>query len=113
MADEFLGTAEPLSKAGFDTAIGALEAESASLWSVLKVETNGFGFLPDRRPKILFERHIFHKRTDGKFSAAHPDISNAASGGYSGGAAEYDRLARATKLDRGAALESAMTAQKT
>lgn len=106
MADEFLGTAEPLTKAGFDAARGTLQAESASLWSVLKVETNGFGFLPDRRPKILFERHIFHKRTEGKFSAAHRDISNADSGGYSGGAAEYDRLARAMKLDRGAALES-------
>jgi hypothetical protein len=107
MADEFLGTAEPLTKAGFDAAVGALEAESASLWSVLMVETKGFGYLPDRRPKILFERHIFHKRTNGTFGAAHPDISAEKRGGYEGGAAEYGRLARAIALNRQAALESA------
>jgi hypothetical protein len=106
MADEFRGTAEPLTKAGFDAAVAALEAEAASLWSVLMVETKGFGFLPDRRPIILFERHIFHDRTDGKFSKDHPDISNKDSGGYIGGAAEYDRLARAIGLNRQAALES-------
>ena len=62
--------------------------------------------MPDRRPKILFERHIFHKRTKGRYSAAHPDISSSASGGYQGDAAEYERLERAIKLDRKAALES-------
>jgi hypothetical protein len=107
MTDDFHGTAAPLDKTGFDEALSALQAESASLWAVLKVETKGFGFLPDRRPKILFERHIFHKRTDGRFSAKHPGISNPDDGGYSGGAAEYDRLADAMKLDRAAALESA------
>jgi hypothetical protein len=95
-----------LTKAGFDTAVSALGAEAASLWSVVTVETGGFGFLPDRRPKILFERHIFHERTGGKFGAKHPDISNRDTGGYSGGAAEYERLSRAIRLDRVAALES-------
>jgi hypothetical protein len=28
------------------------------LWSVVVVETSGCGFLPDRRPRILFERRI-------------------------------------------------------
>lgn len=106
MADEFRGTAEPLTQAGFDTAVSALGAESASLWSVVTVETGGFGFLPDRRPKILFERHIFHERTGGKFSAQHPDISNRDPEGYIGGAAEYERLSRAMALNRVAALES-------
>jgi N-acetylmuramidase/Putative peptidoglycan binding domain len=106
MADEFRGTAEPLTKAGFDTAVLALGAEAASLWSVVTVETGGFGFLPDRRPKILFERHIFHERSGGKFSAQHPDISNRDAGGYIGGTAEYERLSRAIGLDRVAALES-------
>lgn len=105
--DDFRGRAEPLSKAGFDAAISALEAESASLWSVLMVETRGFGYLPDKRPKILFERHVFHKRTGGTFGGAHPDISAEKRGGYEGGAAEYGRLARAMALNRQAALESA------
>lgn len=110
MDDIFTGAAAPLAQGGFDdalAALGAAGADAASLWAVLSVETRGFGFLPDRRPKILFERHIFHKRTQGQFSAAHPDISNRLSGGYVGGAGEYQRLKLAMTLDRRAALESA------
>ena len=71
------------------------------------VETKGCGFLPNRRPKILFERHIFHERTNGKFGATHPDISHPEWGGYGKDSAQYDRLARAMELNRQAALESA------
>ena len=106
MADDFHGRAEPLTKAGFDAAVTALGAETASLWSVMMVETRGFGFLPDRRPKILFERHIFHDRTGGTFSGDHPDISNSDPGGYIGRDAEYERLSKAMALNRLAALES-------
>lgn len=109
MADIFTGTGAPVSRAAYDNALKALEtqADPAALWAILAVETRGFGFLPDRRPKILFERHVFHERTGGKFSAAHPDVSNEATGGYGGGAAEYPRLTRAMALDRDAALQSA------
>lgn len=107
MNDTFTGKAAPMTQQGFNTVVQILGVDSASLWAVLTVETRGFGFLPDRRPKILFERHIFHQRTQGRFSAAFPDISNSVSGGYIGGAAEYGRLARAISLDRKAALESA------
>jgi hypothetical protein len=107
MTDEFLGRAEPLTQAGFDAAIAALAVEPASLWSVVMVETRGCGFLPNRRPKILFERHIFHERTNGKFDATHPDISHPDWGGYGKDSAQYDRLARAMELNRQAALESA------
>ena len=109
MADIFTGSGAPVSQAGFDKAVKALEtqADPAALWAILAVETRGFGYLADRRPQILFERHVFAKRTGGKFSAAHPDISNATAGGYKGGAAEYPRLKQAMALDRNAALESA------
>lgn len=109
MSDTFVSKAAPLSRAGFDSACQALGGDAASLWALLTVETRGFGFLPDRRPKILFERHIFHQRTGGRFSLnrEHADISAGASGGYEGGVAEYGRLARAIRLDRRAALESA------
>jgi hypothetical protein len=30
---------------------------------VLAVETKDFVYLSDRRPAILFERHIFHQQT--------------------------------------------------
>jgi hypothetical protein len=109
MKDIFTGPGSPVSSDGFAGAVAriGIAGEEASLWSVLAVETRGFGFLPDRRPKILFERHVFHRRTGGRFSGSHPDISNPATGGYSGGAREYDRLKRAMVLDRAAALESA------
>ena len=106
MPNSFLGKAVPLSQQGFDSVLQQLGVDAPSLWALVTVETRGFGFLPDRRPKILFERHIFHKRTGGRFSAANPDISSAVSGGYEGGAAEYARLERAIELDRRAALES-------
>jgi hypothetical protein len=35
--------------------------------AVLTVETLGSGFLPDRRPRILFERHFFPSETKGAF----------------------------------------------
>jgi hypothetical protein len=107
MTNTFLGKAAVLTKQGFDKVLERLQVDEASLWALLTVETRGFGYLPDRRPKILYERHIFHKRTNGRFSAANPDISSRDSGGYLGGAAEYARLDRAIKLDRLAALESA------
>ena len=108
MLDMFTGAGAPLSQTGFDTAHVVLGGDTASLWSILTVETAGFGFLQDKRPKILFERHVFSKRTSRKFDASNPDISNPVQGGYSTtGVGEYARLARAMVLDRTAALESA------
>ena len=108
MIDMFTGAGAPLSQSGFDAAHAVLGGDRASLWSILTVETRGFGFLPDRRPKILFERHIFAKRTAGRYSADYPALSNGVPGGYAPtGAGEYTRLAGAMVLDRTAALESA------
>jgi hypothetical protein len=81
--------------------------DAADLWAVVRVETSGCGFQSDRRLKILFERHVFSKRTKHRFDADHPDISNTAPGGYGpSGSAQYDRLARAMALDLRAALLS-------
>ena len=108
MATEFVGKGTPLSQQGIDTASTRLGVGAAEIWAVLTVETTGCGFLPDRRPKILFERHVFHRETDGRFDAAAPDLSDRTAGGYGqGGAHQYDRLARAVAFDRRAALCSA------
>lgn len=107
VATSFVGAGAPLSAAGFEDARAALGVDAAALWAVLQVETRGFGFLRDRRPKILFERHVFHRRTGGRFSAAHPDISQAGAGGYGAESAQYARLEKAHALDAKAALESA------
>jgi N-acetylmuramidase len=74
---------------------------------VLQVETRGAGFLADRRPVILFERHKFSELTHGRFDASHPSISSATPGAYGGpGAHQYERLDKAMALDAQAALSS-------
>ncbi|MBA4177793.1 MAG: peptidoglycan-binding protein [Leptothrix sp. (in: Bacteria)] len=103
----FVGDAEPLSKAGFEAAVATLGVGMPEVVSVLKVESKSCGFLPSRRPKILYERHIFHRLTGGRFSDANPDVSNPMPGGYAGDEREYPRLEKAARLDREAALKSA------
>jgi len=88
-------------------AAAALGCELAAIKAVAEVESRGEAFLNDGRPPILFERHVFSRRTDGRFDEQYPDISNPAPGGYEGGAAEYGRLMDAICLDERAALESA------
>jgi hypothetical protein len=104
---DFAGAATPISQQGLEQAMAVVGTSATEIWTVLAVETDGFGYLPDRRPAILYERHIFHQQTGGRFDAQAPDISNPVSGGYSGGAREYDRLAAAIACDRHAALGSA------
>lgn len=105
---DFSGTGQPLVDADMEQALSILGLEPGAdlpaLWSVLTVESRGFGFLADRRPKLLFERHIFFKQTDGRFAATAPDLCAKTGGGYLGGGAEYDRLARALALCRVAGL---------
>jgi N-acetylmuramidase-like protein/putative peptidoglycan binding protein len=105
---EFAGNGRPLSIEGFTEATDRLGVAAAALWAVIRVETGGVGFLSDRRPQILFERHIFHKETAGVFDATASDISNAVAGEYgASGSHQYDRLAAAIALRRSAALRSA------
>jgi hypothetical protein len=103
----FTGSATPLSPEGLDHVLTLLEVGAAEIWTVLAVETHGCGFLADRRPLILFERHIFHRLTAGVHDTAFPSISAPQPGGYLGGSREYDRLEQALALDRQAALDSA------
>lgn len=105
---EFDGRSLPLSPQTLNFVLDNLDVDAASTWAVLTVETLGSGYLADRRPKILFERHWFHRLTDGQFDAVAPDLSNSSAGGYGeGGANQYDRLERAIQLDSEAALKSA------
>ena len=107
MTTEFKGTALPLDQGGISEVTDRMGIKAAELWAVLTVETSGCGFLPDRRPKILFERHIFSRETGSQFDASNPDISDRTPGGYgAGGANQYNRLQQALALDRIAALES-------
>jgi hypothetical protein len=100
-AEKFRGVGRPFTQGGLRAALAVMdltEAHLPHLWAVLTVESRGFGFEADRRPKILFERHVFSRRTKGRFDATAPDLSNPRPGGYRGGTAEYERLGRAVAL---------------
>jgi hypothetical protein len=103
----FTGTATPLTDQGIQACADKLSVHPAELWAVLQIETRGCGYFADRRPAILFERHVFSRRTQGRFDAQAPDLSNPKAGGYASGPAEYARLERAMALDEQAAMESA------
>ena len=62
---DFQGQGRPLSDEGMDQVNETLDVTEPEVWAVLTVETRGFGFLENRRPQILFERHIFHRLTEG------------------------------------------------
>lgn len=88
-----------------------LDLPAARLRAVIRVESAGRGFHPRTGlPIILFEPHIFHRETDGRYARVRPDLS------YSGwGARPYPRtqaerwtqLRAAAELDETAALRSA------
>jgi hypothetical protein len=103
----FQGSGRPINDEGMDKVCSALGIAESAVWAVLTVETRGFGYLQDRRPQILFERHIFHRLTAGVHDTGNEAISNRIPGGYVGGRSEYDRLEKAMELAREAALQSA------
>ena|SRR5712691_5700196 len=102
----FQGTASALSSQGLAEVASNLGVHAPEIWAVLAVETDGCGYLPDRRPQILYERHIFHRLTQGEFDDS--DISDPSPGGYGAtGPHQYERLAVAIRKDRSKALQSA------
>lgn len=102
-----------LSAADLVRAAQTLDVPVTCVRAVIEVESRGTGFLPNGRPVILFERHIFWKRLQARgvdpapLSARNPNILSQAPGGYQGGAAEYVRLAAAEMIDAATAWESA------
>ena len=106
MSPMFTGRGSALDSDTFDNAAETLGVDAAKLWAVVEIEAKRCGFLPDRRPVILFERHKFSEKTGGKYDAS-ADISNPEPGGYgAAGTHQYDRLAKALKLNREAAIWS-------
>ncbi len=96
-----------LGEADYAAAAELLKCDVPAIKAVAEVESRGAGFLPDGRPKILFERHKFHKFTGGKYDRSHPGISNPSKGGYGqGGAPQWKRFDEAAALDRTAAVKS-------
>jgi len=104
--DGFEGAALPRSATIYAEIANDLECEEAVVRAVVTVEAAGKGFLADGRPKILFERHVFHRLTSGRYDQVAPEISGPTAGGYEGGAAEYERLALAMDLSPVTAMQS-------
>jgi hypothetical protein len=91
----------------FKQAADRLGCEVAAVKSVAEVESGLYGaFLPDGKPVILFERHLFSRLTKKKYDATNPDISNPKPGGYGKVSVQHDRLDKAAALDKDAAQQS-------
>ena len=102
----FRGPARPLVEQDIHDVAAQMRVEPAVLWAYLRVEAVGTGFLNDGRPDILFERHIFHRLTGGKFDR-DSDISNPQPGGYGPpGVNQYTRMEKAAALDCVSALSA-------
>jgi peptidoglycan hydrolase-like protein with peptidoglycan-binding domain len=97
-----------LMDADFQRAARTLQCEVASIKAVAEVESRGDGYLASGRPKILFEAHVFSRKTQHKYDRTNPDISSPSWNRalYKGGEKEYERLEKAMALNTEAALES-------
>lgn len=100
----FAAKARPITRQGLAAALeklGMAQGQTAALWAVFEVETSGvtqgFGFRPDKRPQILFERHKFREFTNAQFTKSNPDLSGP-QGAYGLLAAQYPKLERALNL---------------
>ena len=111
-----------LTRDDFKAAAAALGVAVPAVQAVTDVEALGAGFLPDDRPKILYERHVMYNQLIKEaglgeavhFALAYPEVVNRTPGGYATGptafargAAEWDRLGKAITINRQCALESA------
>ena len=91
----------------YAAAASVLGVDPATIKAVAEVETSGSAFDTMGRPRILFERHYFHRLTLGRHDAHHAAISSRAAGGYGKFSAQYAKLEEAYGLDPDAALGSA------
>lgn len=98
-----------LEESDYTRAAAALQCDVPAIKAVAEVESRGAGFMPDGRPKVLFEGHHFHLKTGGKYDATHPSISYWpwTQSHYRDERGEWDRLTLAMSLDRSAAIQSA------
>lgn len=76
---------------------------SKQVRAVAAVESGGAAFDKAGRPKILFERHYFHRLTEGRWSVT--PYSDPKAGGYM--VDSWDKLAAAAARDPWAAFQSA------
>jgi hypothetical protein len=102
--------ATTLTEDDYARAAKALNVEVAAIKAVAEVESAGSGFLPDGRPSILYEAHIFHQHSKGAHAGAKdrrgvalssPSWNRALYGAT--GAAQHNRYEDARALNADAA----------
>lgn len=133
LLDQFIESRYVTDKA-YSEAAAELGVPESYVRAVAEVESQGSGFLPDGRLKILFERHWFYKKlgealkkrdvydhvsdvlgmsatnVSSLLSAVanrENNICNPVAGGYVGNGGEYARLEKASNYNLEAALQSA------
>jgi hypothetical protein len=113
VVDNYLSTLRaqntaPLTRADFESVAADLGCEWEAAAAVAEVESGRLGaFTSEGKPVILYERHKFSSKTNRRYDASHPSISNPSSGGYPRTQAErWAQLELAYSLDPEAALQS-------
>jgi hypothetical protein len=99
----------PLQRADFEEVAERLNCEWEAVAAVAEVESGPLGgFGQDGRPIILFERHLFSRKTNSQYDVSHPSISNRTPGGYPRTQADrWTQLEQAYALAPEEALQSA------
>lgn len=100
-----------LTESDYALAAHQLGCDLPAIKAVAEVESAGRGLLPDGRPVILYEAHVFHRLTGGKYAGARDrrgvplSVSKWDRTLYGKtGTAQYERLEDAMKLDEKAAV---------
>ena len=95
-------------RADFQASCARLQCEWEALAAISQVESGALGgFAADGRPIVLFERHIFSRKTNHQYDASHPTVSALSPGGYPRSQAErWAQVEEAYALDPEAALQS-------
>lgn len=86
-----------------------LGCDVAAIRAVAEVESGPQGaFLDSGEPVILYEGHVFHRLTGGRFDARYPDLSfpKWKPGAYGTVSEQHLKLQRAAVLDRESALKA-------
>lgn len=110
------GKATAITSADIESLARSLGCHPADLEAIAEVESNGYGWFPDGRIKILFEKHKFYaylpeaKRANAvKAGLARKTWISPTKGGYKDqpdADSRYALLSRALKVDREAAFKS-------
>lgn len=101
--------AAPITRSDYQAVAARLGCEWEAVAAIAQVESGPLGgFGQDGRPIILFERHLFSRKTQSRFDQSNPTVSNRTAGGYPRSQADrWAQLTEAYGLDPAAALESA------